>query len=76
MTQAVRRSTTLTLDGSLVDEARSLGLNLSRAAEAGVAEAIRAERARRWRDENAEAIRAYNAAVERDGLPLAEYRKF
>lgn len=30
----------------------------------------------RWREENREAIEAYNAFIEREGLPLAEFRKF
>ena len=32
--------------------------------------------ARRWRAENAEAIKAWNAWVEENGLPLEEYRMF
>lgn len=32
--------------------------------------------ARRWRAENAEAIKAWNAWVEEHGLPLEEYRMF
>lgn len=42
----MRRSTSLTLDRALLDEARALGVNVSRAAEAGVAAAVRAARAR------------------------------
>ncbi|MBN9309585.1 MAG: type II toxin-antitoxin system CcdA family antitoxin [Devosia sp.] len=30
----------------------------------------------RWREENAEAIKAWNAWVEENGLPLEEYRMF
>lgn len=29
-----------------------------------------------WREENREPIKAYNAYVEREGIPLAEFRKF
>lgn len=71
-----RRSTSLTLDPKLVEEARGLGVNVSRAAERGVAEAVRAARARAWRAENAEAIAEYNAFVEAHGVPLARHRKF
>lgn len=75
MTSA-KRSTSMTLDRALLEEARQLGINLSRAAESGLAAAIKAERSRLWRDENKDAIAEYNLLVEREGLPLASYRKF
>lgn len=34
------------------------------------------EQARRWAEENADAIRCYNEYVEKNGLPLEEYRMF
>jgi len=34
------------------------------------------EKARRWRDENAEAIAASNRYVDANGLPLADFRQF
>lgn len=66
----------LTLDAEVAEAARSLGLNMSRLAEAAIAEAAKAERNRRWRDENRAAIAAYEAEVARDGLPLASFRGF
>lgn len=39
-------------------------------------EAARAEKARRWQAENAEAIAAWNDWVEHNELPLARYRMF
>ncbi len=71
-----RRSTSLTLNRQLLEEARELGVNVSRAAEAGVALAVRTARARRWQEENAAAIEDYNAFIEAQGLPLSEFRKF
>lgn len=72
---AERRSTSLTLDSELLDQARALGVNISRAAEAGVLAAVKAEKARRWKEENAEAVAAYNRWIEENGVPLARYRK-
>ena len=66
----------MTLDRSLLDEAKSLGINISQAAEAGVRSAIQAERGRKWREENAQAITEYNALVEKEGIPLTRFRKF
>lgn len=71
-----RRSTSLTLSRSLLDEARELGVNVSRAAEAGVAAAVRAERVRRWHEENAGAIADYNRLIDAQGVPLSRFRKF
>jgi antitoxin CcdA len=76
MTSPARRSTSLTLDRHLLDEARELGVNVSRAAEEGVALAIRAARARQWREENAAAIDDYNRFIDAQGVPLSEFRKF
>lgn len=71
---ANRRATSMTLDASLLDEARALGVNLSRAAEEGILLQVRAERARRWKEENAEAIEDYNHWIEENGIPNLEIR--
>lgn len=71
-----RRATNVSIDASLIEEAKRLGLNLSRACESGLAAQIAEERARRWRVENAEAIASSNAFVEANGLPLAALRQF
>lgn len=71
-----RKAANLSLDAALLSEARELNINLSRAAESGIADAVKAERERRWRLENADAIKAYNDYIEKNGLPLAKYRQF
>ena len=57
-------------------EAEALGLDAAAIAARAVQEAIRAEKARRWLEENEAAIEAHNRWVEEHGLPLAEYRMF
>jgi antitoxin CcdA len=74
--QHVRKPANLSLDEELVTQAKDLKINLSRAAEDGIAQAIKVERERLWRIENAEAIAASNAYVEKHGLPLQKYRQF
>lgn len=64
-----RRSTSMTLDAALLDEARALGVNISRAAEEGVLAQVRAARARRWKEDNAQAIADYNNWIEENGIP-------
>lgn len=66
----------LTLDAEVAETARALGLNMSRLAEAAIAEATKAERNHRWREENRENIAAYAEEVTRDGLPLTAFRSF
>jgi antitoxin CcdA len=73
---ATRRATSMTLDASLLDEARALGVNLSRAAEDGILAQVRAARVKRWKEENAEAIVDYNKWIEENGVPLQRFRKF
>ena len=71
-----RRATNVSLDTTLLDEARQLGINISRACEHGLAEEIAKVSAQLWREENREAIASSNAYVEKHGLPLAQYRQF
>jgi len=66
----------LTLDAEVAEAARTLGLNMSRLAEAAIADAAKLERNRRWREENNTAIAAYTAEIERDGLALSRFRSF
>ena len=73
---AFRRPTNVTLDEQLVASAKELGINVSRACEQGLDEAVRAERIRRWQEDNREALEAANAYVAEFGLPLAKYRMF
>jgi antitoxin CcdA len=62
--------------GPLVAEAQALGLDAESIATKAIRDAIRAEKARRWTEDNREAIEAHNRYVEEHGLPLARYRMF
>lgn len=66
----------LTLDADVADTARQLGLNMSRLAEAAIAEANKVERNRLWREQNAASLEAYAEELASDGLALASYRTF
>jgi antitoxin CcdA len=71
-----RRATNVSLDPRLIDEARALDVNLSRACERGLIEQIAEARAARWLADNRDAIAASNAYTEAQGLPLASARLF
>jgi antitoxin CcdA len=71
-----RVKVSLTLDAEVAGAARALGLNMSRLAEAAIADAAKAERNRRWREENRAGLATYDDEVARDGLPLGRFRSF
>lgn len=68
-------ATNLSARADILREAKELGLNLSEVFESAVAEAIRRRRQELWLEENQEAIDAYNARVERDGVFGDDWRK-
>ncbi|MCG6114679.1 MAG: type II toxin-antitoxin system CcdA family antitoxin [Mesorhizobium sp.] len=71
-----RKAANLSIDTDLLSEAKALSVNISRAAESGIADAVRAEKERLWKLENRSAIDAWNTYVEENGLPLEKYRQF
>ena len=73
-TKAKKRSTSMTLDADLLDEAKRYGINVSKAAEGGVGAVVRAERWRRWQEEHRQAFEAHNRWIEENGLPFADIR--
>ena len=73
---APRRATNVSLNESLLEAARRLGINLSRACERGLQMQVAEVEARRWREDNQDAIASSNDYVERRGLPLAKFRQF
>ncbi len=74
--EAPKRATNVSISAQLLAEARALDVNISRAAEAGLAQAIASRRAELWIAENRAALDSSNAYVEQNGLPLAAYRNF
>lgn len=63
-------------DADMQAEARALGLDPDAIAARAIQDAIRAEKARRWQEENRAAMEAQNAWIEQHGLPLTKYRMF
>ena len=73
---AIRQPANLSIDSKLLKEAKGLDVNVSRAAEAGIAEAVATEKTRLWKLENRATIEAWNEYVEKHGIPLEEHRQF
>ena len=71
-----RKAANLSIDVKVLADAKALDINVSRAAETGIVEAVRAEKNKRWLEENREALEYYNSWVEENGILLEEYRQF
>ena len=65
---AKKRAVNLFVDTELLDEARRLRINLSETLERRLLMIVRAEREKRWLEENRAAIEAYNRRVAEQGL--------
>jgi antitoxin CcdA len=62
-----KRATNVSIRGDLLDAAREAGVNLSATLERALTEEIASVRRARWRDENRDAIAAYNDYVDEHG---------
>ena len=71
-----KKATNITLSADVLNEAKALGINISQACNQFLRELVTREQERRWQADNAEFIAAYNAGVEKEGLPLDAWRTF
>jgi antitoxin CcdA len=75
-TRLPRKPTNVTLNVGLVAEAKQMGINVSQAAEAGLATAVAQRRAEKWLADNKHALASSNAYVEEHGLPYEDQRLY
>lgn len=73
---APKRPTNVSIRGDLLVAARKAGLNLSATLERALIEELAESRRKKWREENREAIAAYNERVDRHGVFAASIRRF
>lgn len=71
-----RRATNVTLPDELVEDARALNVNVSRACAAGLAAEVRRKKAERFQKEHRERIAAFTAWFEENGMPFEDLRVF
>jgi antitoxin CcdA len=64
---SAKRATNVSIRSDLLDAAREAGVNLSATLERALAQELASVRSARWREENREAIAAYNEYVEEHG---------
>ncbi len=72
----MKRAANLTIDAGLLEEAKALGVNLSRAFEESLRERVAQARRARWLEENAEAIAEHNERVAKRGVFSDRLRRF
>ena len=71
-----KRATNLTLSCDTLEVAKRLKINLSQVCDDYLRQFVREEQERRWRQESAAFVAAYNQTVAAEGLPLEEWRSF
>jgi antitoxin CcdA len=75
-TRASKRATNVSIRSDLLAAARDAGVNLSATLERALMEELAAARRTKWRQENREAIDAYNEQVGRRGVFSDGLRRF
>lgn len=73
---STRKAVNLKIDNCLIQEAKALDINLSREFETHLAEVVRLRKQAKWLVENRDALEAYNAHVEQDGVFSDGLRSF
>ena len=71
-----KRATNVSIRTDLLDAARAAGINLSATLERGLAEELARVKRERWREENRDAIAAYNDYVDGQGAFSDGVRSF
>ena len=71
-----KRATNVSIRSDLLDAARDAGVNLSATLERALADELANVRRARWREENRDAIAAYNEYVEAHGTFSDGIRSF
>jgi antitoxin CcdA len=73
---APKKSTNLSINSDLLRQAKDYRINLSKALEQRLVEMLIEEKRREWKEENREAIEAYNRRIEAGGVFSDGLRRF
>ena len=71
-----KRAINLSLSTDVLEAAKDLKINISQVCDNYLREVVRREQERKWREDYADFIAAYNATIEDEGLPLEDWRSF
>lgn len=76
MSAIPKKSTNLSIRADLVEEARALGINLSRTLETALEAEVKKAKEKQWLAESRPAIEAYGRYIEKHGLFSDRFRTF
>jgi len=71
-----KKRTNLSINETLLNEAKEFGINISNSAESGIKHALLKRKRLLWLEENKDAITSSNDYVVKNGLPLEKFRNF
>jgi antitoxin CcdA len=71
-----KKPTNVSINRDLLEQAKALQINLSATLEEALTEAVRQKQQALWKQENREAINAYNQMVEENGTFSDDLRGF
>jgi antitoxin CcdA len=71
-----KKAVNLSIDSNLLVEAKAAGTNLSALLERALEQELRERLHKKWREENREAIEAYNKFIQEHGLLSDEWHSF
>ena len=71
-----KRATNVSVRSDLLAAAREAGVNLSATLERALTQELAAARRKKWREENRDAIQAYNEHIEKHGVFSDDVRRF
>lgn len=69
-----KRAVNLFVDADLLEEARRLRINMSETLERRLRTMVKAEREKRWLEDNRDAVASINSFIERHGLLASRLR--
>ncbi len=73
---APKKATNLSVNSDLLKKSKALNINLSATLEQALKEQLALTEAERWKQDNRNAIKAYNEFVDENGCFSDEYREF
>ena len=76
MSSVTKKAANLTVRADLLEEARARKINLSQTLEVALTAELKRQRETEWREQNKEAIEAYNREIAEHGLFSDNFRQF
>jgi antitoxin CcdA len=74
--EAPKRATNLSINSDLLEKAKSYNINLSKSFEGYLNELVKKRAEKQWKEENLQAIEAFNERVDKQGVFSDGLRSF